>query len=442
MDNQSSELLEKIRQQFESAPYPKNPLEQSPKEDANFLFIHNLVTAHYLRNQEVIETEGKVLLDAGCGTGYTSLVLAEANPGAKIIGIDLSEESIKLADQRLRYHGFENAEFHILSIEDIPNLNMKFDFINADEVLYLLPDPILGLQVMKSALNSEGIIRANFHSSRQRFFYYGAQEFFKSIGLMDDNPQELEIELVRETMRSLKDGVLLKARTWKSEFEADSQPVISNYLLQGDKGYAIPEVFSALKTADLEFISMVHWRQWELLDLFKNPNNLPALIGMSLQETTIEEQLQLFELLHPIHRLIDFWCGHPNHVKHFVPVLEWTSADWVSSQVHLHPQLRVPQVKQDLINCIARQRSWEISRYVSASTTVPIELEVSMAAACLLPLWEGAKPFTSLVERWLKVRPLHPVTLEPVSEAAAFDEVKNFLISLEAFLYVLLQRFT
>ena len=30
MDNQASELLEKIRQQYETSPYPRTPLEQSP----------------------------------------------------------------------------------------------------------------------------------------------------------------------------------------------------------------------------------------------------------------------------------------------------------------------------------------------------------------------------------------------------------------------------
>jgi len=49
-----------------------------------------------------------------------------------------------------------------------------------------------------------------------------------------------------------------------------------NYLLQGDKGFTITELFAALKAADLEFISMVNWRQWDLMDLFKekDPENL------------------------------------------------------------------------------------------------------------------------------------------------------------------------
>lgn len=93
MDDQKAELFEKVRKQFDSAPYPRIPLEQSPKDSSDILFIHNLATPYYLKNQEVVSTQGKLILDAGCGTGYKSLVLAEANPGAQIIGVDLSSEA-------------------------------------------------------------------------------------------------------------------------------------------------------------------------------------------------------------------------------------------------------------------------------------------------------------------------------------------------------------
>jgi len=439
MDTQESELIEKIRQQFDKAPYPRIPLETSPKNSYQTLYLHNLVTAYYIRNQKVIETEGKVILDAGCGSGYKSLILAEANPGAKIVGIDLSEESVKLARQRLQYHGFENMEFHALSIEELPSLNQQFDYINCDEVLYLLPDAVVGLQAMKAVLKPDGIIRTNLHSSLQRSSYFAVQKVFKIMGLMDDNPREMEIELAKEIIQDLKDDVAIKARTWGSPAEKNEEWMLANYLLLGDQGYTVPEVFSALRAADLEFISMVSWRLWDLTDLFKEPNNIPAFLAMSLPDIPVEQRLHLFELLHPVHRLIDFWCGLPNQAQSLVPVSEWTVADWQQAKVHLHPQLRTPQLKEELIKSITNQSSFEISRYVTSPTLVPILIESSMAA-CLLPLWEGAQPVISLAERWLNLRPLDLVTLEPVHQERAFNEIKELLMSLEVFLYVLLEH--
>lgn len=439
MDNQTSELQEKIRQHFDQLPYPNNPVEESPKHKLNLLYVYNFVTPFYLRNQQFIDTKGKVILDAGCGSGYTALALAEANPGAKIVGIDLSEESVKLARQRLQYHGFDDANFYTLSIEDLPKLEMEYDYINCAETLYLLPDPVLGLQAMKSVLKPNGIIHTNLHSYRQRFYYYQAQELFKMMGLLDNAPQQFEAELVRETMRALKDEVILKQKAWDNTFEQSPSLVLLNHLLLGDKGYTVKEMFAALKAADLEFISMVQWRHWELMDLFKNRDDLPAFLAMSLPELSVEEQLHLFELLHPAHRLLNFWCGHANQDKPFVPVSEWTLADWQGTRVHLHPQLRTPEIKEDLINCIAEGRSWSIGSYINLPIKAPVEVD-STITACLLPLWEGARSFTSLVERWLLIRPLDIITLEPMSYETACYEVQDLLRKLEIFIYVLLER--
>ena len=439
MLNHDPELLEKIRQQFDSAPYPRTPLEQSPKTDYELLFIHNLVTCYYLKYQKVINTEGKIILDAGCGTGYKSLVLAEANPGAKIVGIDISEQSIELARQRLKFHGFDNAEFYVLPIENLPQIGYEFDYINNDESLYLFPDITVPLKAMKSVLKPEGIIRSNLHSKFQRVNYFRAQSLFKMMGLMDDNPTDLEIELTGEIMQALKDQVFLKSQTYNSEKIKEKEWVLMNYLFQGDKGYTIPELFAALRNSDLELISMVNWRNWEVIDLFKDAENLPAFLGMSLPELSIEDRLHFYELLHPIHRLLDFWCGHPIANESIVPVSNWTDTDWQTTQVHLHPQLKTTKAKEDLIECVKTQKSFEISQYVKLPTIVPITLE-SRRAACLLPLWETEQPMISLVERWQQIQPVDPVTLEPITPQIAFEQVKELLTTLDAFLYVLLER--
>lgn len=440
MDENAAELLEKIRQQFDFGPYPRVAIDKSPKEDISTLYFHNLVTAYYLRNQQVIDTKDKLILDAGCGTGYKSLVLAEANPGAKVIGIDISEQSLDLARKRFQHHGLENGEFHLLSIYELPNLGLEFDYINCDELLYLFPEPAVALEAMKSVLKPEGIIRSNLHSSIQRFHHFRVQEVFGMMGLMDGNPEDMEIDITIETMKALKNNVDLKAKTWHPKYEGEDKKelVLMNYLFQGDKGYTIPDLFAALRVADLEFISMVNWRQWKLMDLFKEPDNLPVFLAMSLPDISVEQQLHLFELLHPIHRLLDFWCGHPNHAQPFVPVAEWTTSDWQGAKVHLHPQLKRPTVNEEIVKSTTQLNPFEISKYLPVAGVQ--SLVDSAVAACLLPLLESAQPIQALVERWQKLRPVHPVTLEPTAESEAFEIVRQALTGLAENGYVLLEH--
>ncbi|MBE9224308.1 class I SAM-dependent methyltransferase [Phormidium sp. LEGE 05292] len=437
MDRQSAELLEKIRQQFDCAPYPRAPLEDFPR-DIPYLYINNLVTPYYLRNQKVIHPEGKVILDAACGTGYHTLGLQVANPGAKIVATDISEASVKLARTRLEYHGFHDVEFHALAIEDLPQLGLQFDYIYANEVVYILPDPIAGLQAMKAVLKPDGIIRTNLHNSLQREHYYRSQEVFKMMGLFDRNPREAEIVEVRQTMKALKDDALLKMNTWIPDRKDEEEWFLMNYLFQGDKGFTVPEMFAALRAADLEFISMVAWPFWELTSLFVEPENLPVFLAMSLPSLSQEEKLHLFELLHPIHRLLDFWCGHPDAASQVVPPGEWTDTDWQNVKVYLHPQMQASEPREQLLACANEIKIFAISPYLPFVSDPALVMD-SAVAACILPLLDGPQSMPSLVEHWRKIRPLQPGSLEPQNSEMAFETVKQILMTLEQLGYVLLE---
>ncbi|NJK53726.1 MAG: class I SAM-dependent methyltransferase, partial [Leptolyngbyaceae cyanobacterium SU_3_3] len=309
--------------------------------------------------QQVIDTNGKLILDVGCGTGYMALALAEANPGAKIVGIDLSEASIDLARKRLQYHGFVDSEFHTLSIEDLPSLGLQFDYINCDETLYLLPDLNAALQAMKSVLKPNGIIRGNLHSAIQRQPYYRAQKLFRMLGLMEGQPGDMEAEIAIATVKSLKENIDLRAKTWDldvSKAPEVKSEALMNYLLQGDKGFTIPEMFAALDAADLEFLSMVNWRQWDLLDLFKEPDNLPVFWQLSFSEVPLRERLQLFELIHSQHRLLDFWCTHSSEPVEMRSVADWEDADWDRAIVQIHPILSSEPIKSELLSTVAQYK--------------------------------------------------------------------------------------
>lgn len=441
MSQTSTEIFEKIRQQFDFEPYPRTSIESSPKDNSNLLFIHNLVTPYYLRYRKVINPENTVILDAGCGSGVKCLALALANPGAKVVGIDLSKKSIELAKQRLHHHGIKNAEFHALGIQDLPQLGLAFDYINCDEVLYLFPNIADGLRSLKAVLKPEGIIRSNLHSAFQRVNYFRAQKLFSFMGLMDGNPEDLEIEAAIETLKALKPTVDLK-KLWSPKFESEerNEAVLMNLLFQGDKGFAIPELFQAFRQADLEFISMTDWQTWDLMSLFENPDELPPHLAMGLPECSTEEKLYLFDLLQPKHRLLDFWCGHSVQIQPSLEIDDWEITDWKNAQVHLHPQLKTSIVRECLMECLEQQAPFMITRHLSASIPEGIDFFVDATiAGALLPLWESSQPFTALLERYLQLKPRNLVTLEPTRIEDAIEQLQRVLRQLESYLYVLLE---
>ncbi|WP_088889422.1 methyltransferase domain-containing protein [Leptolyngbya ohadii] len=438
---QDAELQEKIRQQFDSAPYPNIPLERSPKSDANALYIHNLNTPFYLRNQKLADPQQVTILDVGCGSGYKTLILAEANPGATIVGIDLSKKSIELAQQRLSYYGFTQAQFHAISLDQVPQLGLKFDYINCDEVLYLMPDLVQALEALKAVLKPAGILRSNLHSLFQRQHYFRAQELFTLLGLMQSNPGDSEINTVLETFRAFKNGVPLKQETWAPQ-QAESDPqeyVLMNYLFQGDQGYTMSDLLEALRTADLELICMVNQAHWNLDSLFQDPQALPAFWQTILPQLTLEDRLQIFELIAPVHRLLDFWCGHAGQTPGWQTPQTWQASDWQTAQIQIHPQLQTESVKADLIGGIRQQRSIDLSRHLSAPVAAPVWMS-SHIAAVLLPLWDMPQRFPMLCQRALKIRSRDPITLKPTNPHQLNQELRDALINLERYSYVLLTQ--
>ncbi len=431
------EQWEKVRPQFDALPYPNQPLEHSPKDDPARLALHNLIPAHYLQFHRVISTQNTWILDAGCGSGVKLLALALANPGAHLVGVDISEKSLELAQKRLEYHGIENATFHCLPIEELPTLPHQFDYINCDDVLYLLADPVEGLKAMKTVLKPQGIIRANMHSAIQRAAYYRIQEFFTRLGGLQGEPTEEEMTVTRETMKCLQDWVKTKQQTWTAELETNDQQLLMNYLFRGDVGITLTQFSKMLEEAGLAFINMVNWRQWNLEELFKNLEDLPLAIALNIAEMSLEEQYHLFELLHPVHRLLDLYCGHPGQGTSRPPLADWTEAQWQTARVHFHPQLCAPKFRDLLVQGAAQLGMIDFDKFLPLDNK-PMNVDSAMAA-CLYPLLDGPQPFSALLARWLHTRPLDLITLQPSDPAAAFTLLRDALIDLERAGYIMVE---
>jgi len=90
--------------------------------------------------------DGGVILDAACGLGYGSAMLAQQFPHARVIGVDISEYAIDYA--RANFAGvLPNLEFHLA---DACNLSMiaegTVDLVVSFETIEHVPDPGLFLR--------------------------------------------------------------------------------------------------------------------------------------------------------------------------------------------------------------------------------------------------------------------------------------------------------
>ncbi|MEN9276126.1 MAG: hypothetical protein Q6K17_06260, partial [Gloeomargarita sp. GMQP_bins_5] len=62
----------------------------------------------------------------------------------------------------------------------------------------------------------------------------------------------------------------------------------------------------------------------------------------------------------------------------------------------------------------------------------------AIALGALWPLFEGPQPFSRLLQRWLQLYPRDLLTMEPTTEARASTMLRELLLFLQRYLYVLL----
>jgi SAM-dependent methyltransferase len=372
---------------FSSAPFPRQPLEDAPFEDWNALFLHDVTTARYRRHGRLSSVPARRILDVGCGSGWKTLMLAAANPGAMITAIDPSVSSVELARLRMMHHCIKNVECRVAALSDAPGLG-TFDYINCDELIYLLPDAdaSTSLSQLRNALAPGGILRFNLHSRHQREGYFRGQALFKAIGLMDGIPGDAEVQAVRQVMLSLKEDTNLRGKTWIPAFESANaeEHIRMNYLLVGDKGHEITDLFHAIQASGLSFISMVNWDQWRLERLFSDYENLPAPVASALTSGDPSVPLRLFELLHPVHRKLDAWVGRDEDITHHCDAEARDDGD----MIHLHPVFRQQAITRAMRAALAAGRAFGFTDYVKVSSSDPI-IASPEQLGLLAQLWDG-----------------------------------------------------
>ncbi|QFZ92971.2 class I SAM-dependent methyltransferase [Synechococcus elongatus] len=437
MSSLSPEALERIRAQFDYGPYPRVPLEATPKENYGALAIHDIRSAFYRRDRKLKATEGACILDVGCGSGFKTLMLALANPRATIVGVDLSAKSVELAQERLKFQGFPEVQFYALGLDEIGQLGLAFDYINCDELLYFFDDPAAALGQMKAVLKPDGIIRTNLHSKNQRLTIYRLQELFKFLGFFDSNPEAAEMEAVTELMNALQPRVLSRAGVWKVPLQLQKEEkqdqleqwLLANLLLQADKGYGIPDLRQYLETSGLEFLGMVQAPLWRLSELFGDRDQIPAFWALGMQEASLLDQAYLYDLLHPVNRLFDFWCS-PQPLQSAVDWEEWPLEQRLGLTVQLHPQLVQPGIEKQLQEKLKLRERFSLARALHGEFLGMLTYE-PLFGTLIRPLFERSLSVKELVQKFQQLQPLDYATGEPWEFENASELVWNFLEELE-----------
>lgn len=99
------------------------------------------------------------ILDAGCGFGGTAIALAKQFPEGEILGIDLSEPLLRLANQHAQAAKLERrTKFEIGDVEKIQCGDHSFDVVLNINMVHIVENPVQMLNEIERVLVPEGFL--------------------------------------------------------------------------------------------------------------------------------------------------------------------------------------------------------------------------------------------------------------------------------------------
>ena len=114
---------------------------------------------------------GSRVLEAGCGVGAQTIILAARSPQADITSIDVSEASVAQARQAVAAAGFANVTLRQADIFDLPFAPDSFDHVFLCFVLEHLARPVDALRKLLGVLKPGGTLTAIEGDHGSTFFH-------------------------------------------------------------------------------------------------------------------------------------------------------------------------------------------------------------------------------------------------------------------------------
>jgi 2-polyprenyl-3-methyl-5-hydroxy-6-metoxy-1,4-benzoquinol methylase len=275
-------ISEESRKFYEQFQFPgSRPIDQD-----GLIFLRR-----FTKSIESCSSQARVL-DAGCGTGNTTVSLARRFKDAEFIGIDQSRNSLDKAKSSADRYGLKNLHFRKWNLMKSLSYLGRFDIVLCLGVLHHTANMKKGLVRLRSSLKNNGELYLWVYGKHGRYRHSLNMRLLHM--LLETNPKSPNnTELVREFVRGGDDGSVL------SDLVGNTRTDVMQTKTFEDPVWLADQFLNPVETPiDME----------ELIELvYSSGFALQQVLGMNVQASDYLKSpslLERFDRLNRIQRLI------------------------------------------------------------------------------------------------------------------------------------------
>lgn len=228
---------------------------------------------------------GLDILIAGCGTNQAA-VIAYTNPGAQVVAVDVSQQSLAHQQFLKDKYGLKNLELNLLPIEEISTLQRDFDLIISTGVLHHMASPETGMKALAACLRQDGVAAIMLYAKYGRIGVDMMQSVFRDMGL---DQSEASVEMVKQVLASLPSDHPIRSYMAIAPDLGFDAGLVDTFLHGRERNYSVKDCLDLVACADLV---------WQDL-LFKSPYHPSILstdpLNISLSQLPKERQWSIME---------------------------------------------------------------------------------------------------------------------------------------------------
>tara|TARA_Y100001934_G_scaffold16983_1_gene20201 strand:+ start:2326 stop:3597 length:1272 start_codon:yes stop_codon:yes gene_type:complete len=259
-------LESRVKAQYEAFPYPD--IETANRNGTALAAMPSDLFAinHYLfAGFRDFSLPFRVLV-AGGGTGIATVRLAQqlqrAGCPSKLVYLDLSEESRRIAERRAQSLGLDNIDFHTGSLIDLPSLGLGvFDYIDCGGVLHHLKEPAAGLTALTEVMAAEGGMGLMVYGPYGRAGIYPIQEMMRRLGAGNQSDQ---LPLLKKVLDGLPATNLLHHHErFRQGYGENDAELVDLFLHPVDRPFTVPQLTQLCERAGLRVVRFLPTAKYE-----------------------------------------------------------------------------------------------------------------------------------------------------------------------------------